>query len=119
MDRLGYQRYGAAGNDWGLGFEIRDHKSPHWTGTAGSVIRIYAEHSREPAPTEPTTVPLGVAQFPGDLGSIRYLAERAHSRIVSWNEYDRGGHRATHDAPDLWLNDIRTSFARIAGSATT
>lgn len=21
-------------NDWGLGFEIRDHKSPHWTGAA-------------------------------------------------------------------------------------
>jgi CubicO group peptidase (beta-lactamase class C family) len=25
---LGYQRP----NDWGLGFELRDHKSPHWTG---------------------------------------------------------------------------------------
>lgn len=23
-------------NDWGLGFEIRDHKSPHWTGTGSS-----------------------------------------------------------------------------------
>lgn len=23
-------------NDWGLGFEIRGHKSPHWTGTANS-----------------------------------------------------------------------------------
>jgi CubicO group peptidase (beta-lactamase class C family) len=23
-------------NDWGLGFEIRDHKSPHWTGAASS-----------------------------------------------------------------------------------
>lgn len=23
-------------NDWGLGFEIRDHKSPHWTGSANS-----------------------------------------------------------------------------------
>ncbi|MFE2961788.1 serine hydrolase domain-containing protein [Nocardia tengchongensis] len=23
-------------NDWGLGFEIRDHKSPHWTGGANS-----------------------------------------------------------------------------------
>ncbi|MGH3518050.1 MAG: serine hydrolase, partial [Haloechinothrix sp.] len=22
--------------DWGLGFEIRDHKSPHWTGSTGS-----------------------------------------------------------------------------------
>ena len=23
-------------NDWGLGFEIRDAKSPHWTGSANS-----------------------------------------------------------------------------------
>ena len=23
-------------NDWGLGFEIRDHKSPHWTGASNS-----------------------------------------------------------------------------------
>ena len=23
-------------NDWGLGFEIRDDKSPHWTGSANS-----------------------------------------------------------------------------------
>ncbi|HEX9548410.1 MAG TPA: serine hydrolase domain-containing protein, partial [Acidimicrobiales bacterium] len=23
-------------NDWGLGFELRDHKAPHWTGTANS-----------------------------------------------------------------------------------
>ena len=23
-------------NDWGLGFELRDHKSPHWTGTTCS-----------------------------------------------------------------------------------
>jgi CubicO group peptidase (beta-lactamase class C family) len=27
---------GQATNDWGLGFEIRDHKSPHWTGSANS-----------------------------------------------------------------------------------
>ncbi|GAA1330968.1 hypothetical protein GCM10009610_69860 [Pseudonocardia xinjiangensis] len=90
------------------------HVAIHWlTGTAGSAIRIYAEHSREPARTSPSTVPLAVAQFAGDLGSIRYLAERAHSRIVSWNEYDRGGHYATHDAPDLWLNDLRTFFATL------
>jgi hypothetical protein len=42
------------------------------------------------------------------------LAERAHSRIVSWNEYDRGGHYATHDAPDLWLNDLWAFFAILA-----
>lgn len=87
------------------------HVAIHWlTGTAGSAIRIYAEHGREPARTTPTTVPMAVAQFPGDLGSVRYLAERAHARIVSWHEFDRGGHYATHDAPDLWLSDLRTFF---------
>lgn len=90
------------------------HVSIHWlTGTAGSAIRIYAEHPREPRPTAPTTVPLGVAQFPGDLGSIRYLAERAHSKIMSWHEYDRGGHYATHDAADLWLGDVRAFFTKL------
>src|SRR3954451_16012274 len=29
---FGYQKE----NDWGLGFEIRDHKSPHWTGAHSS-----------------------------------------------------------------------------------
>ncbi|HWM04607.1 MAG TPA: serine hydrolase domain-containing protein [Actinophytocola sp.] len=29
---FGYQKE----NDWGLGFEIRDHKSPHWTGKNSS-----------------------------------------------------------------------------------
>ena len=29
---LGYQKP----NDWGLGFELRDHKSPHWTGANSS-----------------------------------------------------------------------------------
>ncbi|MDL5154950.1 serine hydrolase domain-containing protein [Actinomycetospora termitidis] len=29
---LGYQKP----NDWGLGFELRDHKSPHWTGADSS-----------------------------------------------------------------------------------
>ena len=25
-------------NDWGLGFELRDHKSPHWTGSRNSPV---------------------------------------------------------------------------------
>lgn len=47
---------------------IRTHVTIHWlTGTAGSAIRIYADHAREEPATGRTTVPLGVAQFPGDL----------------------------------------------------
>jgi len=32
-------------NDWGLGFEIRDHKSPHWTG-ANSSPRTFGHFGR-------------------------------------------------------------------------
>ena len=32
-------------NDWGLGFELRDAKSPHWTGTANSA-RTYGHFGR-------------------------------------------------------------------------
>ncbi|TDD52997.1 epoxide hydrolase [Nonomuraea terrae] len=90
------------------------HVTIHWlTGTAGSAIRIYAEAEREPPPARPMAVPIGVAQFPGDLASIRALAERHYTDIVAWNRYDRGGHYAAHDAPDLLVADIRGLFAAL------
>jgi pimeloyl-ACP methyl ester carboxylesterase len=93
---------------------ILTHVTIHWlTGTGGSAIRIYAEAEREERPAGPTTVPLGVAQFPGDLASVRAFSEHHHQNIVSWNHYDRGGHYAAHDAPDLVVADIRQVFARV------
>jgi hypothetical protein len=52
-------------------------------------------------------MPLGAAQFPGDLASIRAFSEHHHRDIKSWNRYDRGGHYAAHHAPDLLAADIR------------
>jgi CubicO group peptidase (beta-lactamase class C family) len=41
--------YGAqAHNDWGLGFELRDHKSPHWTGRNNSA-RTFGHFGRSGA----------------------------------------------------------------------
>ncbi|WP_231920343.1 epoxide hydrolase family protein [Microlunatus soli] len=84
----------------------------HWlTGTAGSAIRIYAEDAAEPSADGPTTVPLGLAQFRDDLHAIRRYAERDHARIVSWHDYDTGGHYATHTDPELYSTDLRNFFA--------
>jgi pimeloyl-ACP methyl ester carboxylesterase len=89
------------------------HVSIHWlSGTAGSAIRIYAE-SRHDGPPGPTTVPLGVAQFPHDLASVRAFAEHQHATIVSWNTFDRGSHYAAHDAPDLLAADIHQFFRTV------
>lgn len=81
------------------------------TGTAGSAAQIYYEeyHSgRREAPRERSPVPIGVAVFPSDT-SIRHIAERQHN-IVHWSEFERGGHVAAMEAPDLLINDMRTFF---------
>ena len=53
-------------------------------------------------------MPTAVAVFPGDA-TIRSLAERSHS-VVEWTEYDRGGHFASLQAPDILIDDIRAIF---------
>jgi epoxide hydrolase len=85
----------------------------HWltTSAASAAFVGYYENAHAERPTEPTTVPLGVASFANDvLPSVRAFAERDHANIVSWNAYDRGGHHATQDAPDLLVHDLREFF---------
>ncbi|SCL50380.1 epoxide hydrolase family protein [Micromonospora chersina] len=83
----------------------------YWlTGTAGSAANLYYEsmHTRNwPTPSE---VPTGVAVFAEDI-AIRRYAERGHT-IVHWSEFDRGGHFAAMEAPDLLVQDMRTFFRR-------
>jgi pimeloyl-ACP methyl ester carboxylesterase len=53
-------------------------------------------------------VPTGIALFPTDP-TIRRVAEREHT-IVHWSEFDRGGHFAAMETPDLLVEDIRAFF---------
>ncbi len=86
----------------------------HWlTGTVASAMRFYYEVARNQSPAEPTTVPLGLAQFTDDFRSIRRFAERDHKNIVSWHVYDCPGHFAAHQSPELLIGDIREFFAKV------
>jgi pimeloyl-ACP methyl ester carboxylesterase len=84
----------------------------YWlTGTINSSIRRYYDDAHaQGRPTEPTTVPTGVAMFADDFKSIRRFADRDHANIVRWTSYDRGSHFAPHDAPDLLAADMREFF---------
>jgi epoxide hydrolase len=85
----------------------------YWlTNTAASSARFYYEDQHAEHPTEPTTAPTGLASFAFDFTALRRFAERDHHNIVSWNEFDRGSHWATQDAPDLLIGDIRAFFRR-------
>jgi hypothetical protein len=86
----------------------------YWlTNTAASAARFYYENHHAPHPTHPTTVPIGLASFAFDFRPLRRFADRDHTNIISWSEYDRGSHWATHDAPDLLTNDLRQFFAQL------
>ncbi|HZM78170.1 MAG TPA: epoxide hydrolase [Candidatus Limnocylindrales bacterium] len=87
----------------------------YWlTGTGGSSVRLYYEDAHATPPVEPTTAPLGLANFKNDFQSIRPFAERDHKNIVSWNLYDVGGHYAAHEVPDVLAADIKEFFSQMA-----
>jgi epoxide hydrolase len=84
----------------------------YWlTGTAGSSARLYYENLHAAAwGQQPGTTPTGVAVFAEDY-AIRRYAERGNN-IMHWSEFDRGGHFAAMEAPDLLVGDVRTFFRR-------
>jgi epoxide hydrolase len=98
----------------------RDHMltnvSIYWfTGTAGPSANLYYETFHDPSlfmPRDRGTVPTGVAVFTSADVAIRRLAERDHN-VVHWSEFDRGGHFAAMEAPDLLIGDVRDFFRQI------
>jgi pimeloyl-ACP methyl ester carboxylesterase len=104
------------GNDLDPDFVLSNVMLYWLTGTAGSAARMYYEdaHTTE-RPSGPTTVPLALAGFGGDFSGIRRFAERDHTGLARWTTFDRGGHFAAHNVPDLLVGDIREFYAGFGG----
>jgi pimeloyl-ACP methyl ester carboxylesterase len=85
--------------------------SVYWfSATAGSSARLANESARGKVPCP---VPVGVVVLPYDiLQSVRPLAELDYD-IVHWTEFDRGGHFAGLEVPDLLAADIRDFFGKL------
>jgi epoxide hydrolase len=55
-------------------------------------------------------VPIGVAVFPYDITlAVRPLVERQFT-VARWTEFDRGGHFAATEVPDLLAADVTAFF---------
>jgi pimeloyl-ACP methyl ester carboxylesterase len=102
-DRLGYQRYGVQGGDWGAIVSCN----------MASSARLYWERRQAPetmVPRRRVSVPTGVANYPGELvRSLRSHAERFFN-IVHWTELPRGGHFPAMEVPDIFVADVRAFF---------
>jgi pimeloyl-ACP methyl ester carboxylesterase len=94
--------------------ELLTQISLYWfTQTIGSSIRYYREGRTNPLSfhgLKPMAVPTAVAVFPRELPMPpREYAARFYD-IRRWTEFDRGGHFAAHEAPDLLAADMRAFF---------
>ncbi|MHA4819175.1 epoxide hydrolase family protein [Streptomyces aculeolatus] len=86
----------------------------YWlTGTAGSAARLYYERAHAAyrgRPPERSATPTAYAAFPQEnFVVLRHLAERTEN-IVRWTEFDRGGHFAAMEQPELLVGDVRAFF---------
>lgn len=99
---------------------ILTNVSIYWfTGTAGPSAQLYYESNhldedfvRTWGGPWPLTMPVGVAAFPADaIRAVRPWAERILPTLTRWTEFDRGGHFAALEEPDLFVEDVR-SFVR-------
>jgi pimeloyl-ACP methyl ester carboxylesterase len=81
------------------------------TETAGSSADLYKEDLALAGEIEISETPMGVAVFPHEIAPpVRRLAERENTNIIHWSEFDRGGHFAAMEEPDLLIGDIREFF---------
>lgn len=91
------------------------HASIYWfTATGGSAANHYFEDAQSGAGYREVhnPTPTGVSVFPWDYRSVRSFAERANA-IAYWREMPSGGHFAASDAPDLFVEEMRTFFAMV------
>jgi epoxide hydrolase len=94
----------------------------YWlTGTAGSSARIYYERAHADywgRPPAPSTAPTALADFPREnFIPMRHIAQRSNN-IVRWTSFDRGGHFAAMEQPDLLIGDIRAFFRQLRAEPT-
>jgi epoxide hydrolase len=94
--------------------QLLTNVSLYWlTGTGATSAQLYYEVRADSAggPPERSPVPTGIAVFPYDP-AIRSWLDRLHT-IAHWSEFDRGGHFAAMETPDLLVEDLRAFFRKL------
>ena len=94
--------------------ELLDNIMMYWLPGAGaSSARLYWESFRRGS-LDPVNVPAGISIFPKEIfRSSRRWAEKRFTKLVHWNELDRGGHFAAFERPEVFVNEVRAAFGRM------
>jgi pimeloyl-ACP methyl ester carboxylesterase len=94
--------------------ELLDNVMLYWLpDAAASSARLYWESFRK-VPTDAVNLPVGCSIFPKEIfRSSKRWAEKRFSKLVYFNELDKGGHFAAFEQPELYLKEVRACFRKM------
>jgi pimeloyl-ACP methyl ester carboxylesterase len=93
--------------------DILDNITLYWlTNTGVSAARLYWENKADFFDAKPITIPFAISVFPDELYQApRTWAELAYpDNLIHYNRLDRGGHFAAWEQPELFSEEMRSSF---------
>jgi epoxide hydrolase len=93
--------------------QLLTNVSIYWfTGTGASAAQFLYEAAHGGEWPGPSEVPSGWAVFAAGDDLVRRLID-PEGNVGHWTEYERGGHFAAMEAPDLLVEDVRAFFRRL------
>jgi pimeloyl-ACP methyl ester carboxylesterase len=92
-----------------------DDTSLYWlTDTGASSARLYFESWGKDFGRMPIDLPVAVSIFNGDFFTPpKVWGDETYSKLFYWNEVPKGGHFAAFEQPELFVAELRKSFAQI------
>jgi pimeloyl-ACP methyl ester carboxylesterase len=87
----------------------------YWlTDTAASSARLYYESFAKDFARMPIDLPVAVSIFKGDFFTPpKVWGDQTYSKLFYWNEVPKGGHFAAFEQPELFVAELRKSFAQV------
>lgn len=87
----------------------------YWlTDTAASSARVYFESFAKDFARLPIDLPVAVSIFKGDFFTPpKVWGDQTYSKLFYWNEVPKGGHFAAFEQPELFVAELRKSFAQV------
>jgi pimeloyl-ACP methyl ester carboxylesterase len=94
--------------------ELLDNVMMYWLpDAAASSARLYWESFRS-FPTDKVNVPTGCSIFPKEIfRTSKRWAEKRFTKLVYFNELDKGGHFAAFEQPETYLKEVRACFRQM------
>ena len=92
--------------------DVLDNVTLFWlTNTGVSSARLYWENKFSFFDVKGVSIPVAVSAFPDELYQTpRSWAERAYPKLIHYNKFDKGGHFAAWEQPEILVNELRTAF---------